>query len=222
MTNVNLTFSPARLNFTARAGITVLILLSIPIAVAAMRYLLPSLPGAPRDVLANAFALPTLPIHAGMGAVALLVGPFQFLPRLRRFHTKLHRTIGVVYLVTCLVSGFAGLLLAFGSSSGIGATLGFGSVAIIWISSTMAGFITAMRRDFTAHRRWMVRSFALTFSAVTLRLMLPLDDVFGLPFQTWFVIISFLCWIPNLMVAELYLILTGPRPQNQPVSRSLA
>jgi len=63
----------------------------------------------------------------------------------------------------------------------------------------------ALERRFAAHRAWMIRSFALTFAAVTLRLYLPLLLVVPVPFLTGYAAISFLCWVPNLMVAEAFL-----------------
>ena len=51
----------------------------------------------------------------------------------------------------------------------------------------------------------MIRSFALTFAAVMLRIYLPLAQVAGIPFDVSYPVISFLCWVPNLLVAELLL-----------------
>lgn len=51
----------------------------------------------------------------------------------------------------------------------------------------------------------MIRSFALTFAAVTLRLYLPLHLLFQVSFDDAYRAISFLCWVPNLLIAELYL-----------------
>lgn len=60
-------------------------------------------------------------------------------------------------------------------------------------------------RRFADHRAWMVRSFALTFGAVTLRLYLPIGPLLGFEFEPSYVVISFLSWVPNLAVAELIL-----------------
>jgi hypothetical protein len=63
----------------------------------------------------------------------------------------------------------------------------------------------ATQGRFIEHRAWMIRSFALTFAAVTLRLYLPLHLLFQVHFDDAYRAISFLCWVPNLLVAELYL-----------------
>ena len=62
-----------------------------------------------------------------------------------------------------------------------------------------------MRRDLVAHREWMIRSFALTFAAVTLRLYLPIAQLLPVELDDAYRAISFLCWAPNLVVAEAYL-----------------
>lgn len=59
----------------------------------------------------------------------------------------------------------------------------------------------------------MIRSWALTLAAVTLRLYLPLVMILDLSFLPWYRAISFLAWVPNLIAAELCLRRSG-RPRN--------
>lgn len=49
----------------------------------------------------------------------------------------------------------------------------------------------------------MIRSFALTFGAVTLRIYIPASQIAGIPFALAYSAISWLAWVPNLLVAEL-------------------
>ena len=57
------------------------------------------------------------------------------------------------------------------------------------------------------HRNWMIRNYSLTFAAVTLRIWLPLFIVlFGIEhFELSYAIIAWLAWVPNLIVAELFI-----------------
>ena len=48
----------------------------------------------------------------------------------------------------------------------------------------------------------MVRNYALTLAAVALRNELPLMLVARVQFSDAYVIVSWLCWVPNLLVAE--------------------
>lgn len=178
--------------------------LSVAIALFSYRYVVGVGFVAP-NVASNAFRTPWLIVHVACAATALLIAPVQFLPKLRARLGSLHRWIGRIYALACIVGGVAGFVLALGASTGPVSTAGFGSLAILWIATTAMGWRLAMRRDFARHRAWMIRSFALTFAAVTLRLYLPLMMLTPIGFEDGYRAISFLCWVPNLAVAELYL-----------------
>ena len=177
--------------------------MSAGLAVFSYRYLPRLGPMAP-DILHNLFARPWLDVHVAGAATALLLGPLQFLPKLRA-RRSVHRWIGRIYLAGCLVGGVGGLIMAFGSTAGPIATAGFGSLAVIWIFANAQGWRLARARRFDAHRAWMIRSFALTFGAVTLRLYLPLFPLLGVSFLDGYRAVSFLSWVPNLILAEIYL-----------------
>lgn len=190
-----------------------LALFCLGIAAYSARYLLHP-PGTPAQALGNPLGVPWLVIHVGGAVTALVLGSLQFLPALRRSSGPPHRWIGRVYVVGCLVGGAAGLILAPGSHAGPIASAGFGSLAVIWIAVNLLGWRAAVQGRFTEHRRWMIRSWALTLAAVTLRLYLPLVMALDLPFLPWYRAISFLAWVPNLIAAELWL--RYPKPLVQP------
>ena len=174
---------------------------ALVLSAVSLRYLLPHPPSAPANVMGNPFAAPWLPIHATLSAVALLLGVFQFI--LRPFSRRTwHRMCGRLYVACCLLSAPTGLLLAFGATTGPISTAGFGSLSIIWFATTALAFKAAQERRFVAHRRWMIRSYALTFGAVTLRLYLAIALATHMDFDTAYRAISFLAWVPNLMFAE--------------------
>lgn len=189
---------------TGRIGWGIGALLSVGVALYAYHYLLPNA-FAPPGIAENLLAKPWLVVHAGFAGTAMLLGPAQLLPRLRARRPRLHRWIGRSYVLACLMGGSAGLLLALGSSAGPIATAGFGALAVVWMLTTAMAWRQALARRFDAHRRWMLRSFALTFAAVTLRLYLPITQLLGIPFLEGYRAISFLCWVPNLIAMELYL-----------------
>lgn len=178
--------------------------LSLGVAVVSYRYL-PRLGVLPPDILRNLFARPWLDVHVAGAATALLIGPLQFLPRLRARYRQVHRWVGRTYVVACLGGAVGGLFLAFGTTAGPIATAGFGSLAVVWFFVNVQGWRRAMDRRFDEHRAWMIRSFALTFAAVTLRLYVPLAMALGFPFLDAYRAISFLAWVPNLILAELYI-----------------
>ena len=161
----------------------------------------------PPEVATNAFpSSHGLRLHITASLFALTLGPFQFVPSLRAARPSLHRWIGRIYVAACLIGGLSGGAIAMFSSSGPIAGAGFLALAAFWLLFTGLAFIAVLGRDFVAHERWMVRSFALTLAAVTLRLYLPIgvnlnNGEFTLPYT----IIAWACWVPNLIVAEIWL-----------------
>lgn len=177
--------------------------LSVGVALFSYRFVLGMGPASP-EILGNLFARPWLAVHAGGAATALLIGGFQFLPAIRR-RKPVHRWLGRIYATGCIVGGLAGLRLAFGTTAGTFAGLGFGLLALCWLYATTQAWRFARERRFDEHRRWMMRSFAMTFAAVTLRLYLPIAPMLGYDFMVGYRLTAWASWIPNLILVELYL-----------------
>lgn len=141
--------------------------------------------------------------HVFAAAFALLLGPLQFSARLRRARPALHRLSGGLYLgFGVLLGGLAGLYLAQFAHGGPVARLGFGTLAVCWLYTGLQAYLAIRRRDVRSHQRWMMRNFALAFAAVMLRVYIPLSFVVGLDFERAYALIAWLCWVPNLVVAE--------------------
>lgn len=153
-------------------------------------------------------------LHVAFGGLALLLSPLQFAARLRTRVPAVHRAVGRVVVASIAVAGAAGLVLAPHSLAGAVGTAGFGLLAVLWLAFAGTAVRAIRHRDVAAHRRWMVRTFALTYAAVTLRLWLGVliaaqTALAGVPEQVAFdrayLLVPFLAWVPNLLVAEWYL-----------------
>ncbi len=145
--------------------------------------------------------------HVFAAGFALCLGPFQFSIKLRSKHLALHRWIGRLYLgIGVLIGGLAGLLMAFHAFGGLTARLGFVCLALGWLCTGFMAYRAIRAKDIASHCRWMTRNFALTFAAVTLRLWLPGSVASGVPFELAYPVIAWLCWVPNLVVAELFVL----------------
>jgi len=147
-------------------------------------------------------------MHVGGGGLALFLAPWQFLGPLRRRAPALHRLMGRLYVIAILIGGSGGLMLAVNSYTADNiARFGFGSLAVLWLTTVAMAFAYAVQRNIASHRNWMIRSAALTFAAVTLRFYLPLASIYGqqigVSFDDAYLAISWLCWVPNLIIAEL-------------------
>lgn len=159
--------------------------------------------------------------HIAFSGFALILGVFQFLKPLRRKAPSLHRWIGRGYVLACVGGGIAGGVIALSSTAGPIAGWGFFILALLWVPFTLLALVSAMRKDFTAHERWMIRSFALTFGAVTLRLQLPIGPMITGDFLSAYIWIAWLAWVPNLIVAELF-IATLRKPKRPKATRAPA
>lgn len=161
-------------------------------------------PGARAPFLQNRFA--TMPVaafsHLFGAAVALATGPFQHNIRIRSNSLRRHRWLGRTYVFGVLVGGIAAFVMALFSEGGLPTHVGFGLLAVLWLGTTARAYFSIRAGDQERHRQWMTRSFALTYAAVTLRIYLPLSQVVGIPFEPAYQTISWLCWVPNLIVAE--------------------
>ena len=139
--------------------------------------------------------------HFGGGGIALATGVLQFAQRLRLQRPSLHRWLGRLYVVAVLLAGISGMIMAVRSEGGMIARAGFGTLAALWLWTTLQAYRAIRARQIALHRAWMWRSFALTLAAVTLRIYLPLGGLIGVPFASAYAAIAWLCWVPNLLIA---------------------
>jgi uncharacterized membrane protein len=149
--------------------------------------------------------------HVLGSGLALLIGGFQFLPGIRARRIYLHRWLGRVYLIAVLLGGIGGLILSARADGGLAGQAGFFLLAVVWLVSGWQAYAAIRRGDVQAHRIWMIRNFALTFAAVTLRIYLGVaTGALGIAFEAFYPLVAWLCWVPNLVVAE-WLIIASPR-----------
>lgn len=143
-------------------------------------------------------------VHVFSSMLVLAAGFSQFSKKLLKKRPKLHRTLGYVYVLDILmVTGPAGLLMSFYANGGLSSRIAFILLSVLWIAFTAIALYKAIKKDFVAHRIYMIRSFALTLSAVSLRIwkvviayssdMAPMDR---------YRIIAWLGWTLNLLIAE--------------------
>lgn len=194
-----------------RIGLGLVIFTSISIAAYAFLFQM----GLSGDVdFQTRFA--ALPLFAGFHVIgsglALLLGGFQFVTRLRSRRINLHRWMGRIYLLSVLVGGTGGVIMASSADGGLVGRIGFFLLGVVWLISGWQAYAAVRRGDISNHQVWMTRNFALTFAAVTLRLYLgAMTGPLGLDFAEAYPVVAWLCWVPNLIVAE-WLLIRHPRP----------
>ena len=139
--------------------------------------------------------------HIVFGGIALLIGWTQFSSKLRKTRFVLHRTIGKSYVLSVLMSGICGIYIAQFATGGINNVIGFTLSGIVWLITTILAYKAIRNGEIEALQNYMIYSYAVCFSAVTLRIWLPiLTSILG-DFNSAYQIIGWLSWIPNLIVA---------------------
>ena len=146
-------------------------------------------------------------IHVYASLWVLLAGFTQFSKRIQKHNPGLHRSFGYIYVAdVILITGPAGLLMGFYANGGLSSRTAFVVLAVLWIYFTAMALWKARRGDFKSHRHFMIRSFALTLSAITLRAWkYSITNSFELPPMDVYRAVAWLGWVPNLIFAE-YLI----------------
>jgi uncharacterized membrane protein len=115
---------------------------------------------------------PVLVVHVLCGTVAIVTCCLQVWPALRQKHPRVHRLSGRLYVAAgVLPGGVSGLAVAYVSPSGLSMQLSTMTTSVLWIATAVVGFRMVRQGRIADHRRWMVRSFALTMSIVVSRVL---------------------------------------------------
>ena len=142
--------------------------------------------------------------HIAGGLLAILIGPLQFWPKMRRDYLPVHRLAGRVYVVTVLCGAGAALGLAATSNVGPAYAVGLSGLAVAWLTTTGMAFVAIRRKNLLQHQQWMVRSYVVTFAFVTFRL---LDDAMRaghiLADDERAKLLAWASWAVPLLVAEV-------------------
>ena len=155
----------------------------------------------PNELLQNLFWKIGFYTHIIFGGLALLIGWIQFVPKWRDKNLNLHRTLGKLYVIFVFLSSLASLSIVSNATGGLIPALGFGFLGVIWFLITLFAFITIRKGNVLKHQKLMIFSYAACFSAVTLRLYMPILMLIFHDFIKAYTIVAWLCWIPNLIFA---------------------
>ncbi|NIJ52912.1 DUF2306 domain-containing protein [Dyadobacter arcticus] len=113
--------------------------------------------------------------HIFFGVLALLVGPFQFMPAIRIKYASVHRKLGLLYLMSVSLAGLAGGYLAIFDNIIRKKDFMFGAGALAmdlaWFVTGAMAFWAVKKRAYTQHREWMVRNYVLTSNFIIFRLI---------------------------------------------------
>lgn len=144
-------------------------------------------------------------VHVYASLWVLLAGFTQFSGQIQSYYPKLHRAFGYIYVTdVLLITGPAGLLMGVYANGGLPSKISFVTLAILWMTFTAVALFKAKNGDFVAHRNFIVRSYALTLSAITLRAWKwSITNSFEFPPMDVYRAVAWLGWVPNIIFAEL-------------------
>ncbi len=151
-------------------------------------------------------------VHVIASSFVLIAGFTQFFRIFRNKHPRLHRLSGWLYILTILIFALpSGFILALSASGGISTQISFILLCLFWGISTVLALYNALKKQWLLHRDWVIRSFALSLSALSLRtwkmVLYPLQ-----PYFEWLTPVhiyqleSWLGWVINLLIAEIIII----------------
>lgn len=143
-------------------------------------------------------------IHVFSSVVALAAGLTQFSDHVLKNYRRLHRIIGWIYAVDILVINFpAAMIMAYYANGLLPSKIAFTILDCLWFWFTLKAVIAARNRNISEHKRFMIRSFALTFSAITLRSwkIILVNTIHPDPL-TLYMIDAWIGFVPNLLFAE--------------------
>ena len=144
--------------------------------------------------------------HIVGASVYCLLGAFQFVPQLRRGRPSWHRIAGRILVPAGLIAGLSGMWLAvFYPRPELDVVVRLVFAALM-VGSILLGLRAILRRDFAAHRAWMIRGYAIGIGAGTQVFTMIVGTLLlggGDPDANTTVALMVAGWVINLAVAEV-------------------
>lgn len=147
-------------------------------------------------------------VHVFLSIFAIIAGLTQFSKSIVKKNKKLHRAMGYIYVTdVLLLAGPSGLVMSFFANGNALAKTSFVILSILWILCTIMALLKAREKKFVAHQTWMIRSYSLTLSAITLRLLAMVMPLFThMNAHSEYAMIAWLSWTVNLLIAEIIIL----------------
>lgn len=159
-------------------------------------------------------------IHISSAVLVIAAGLTQFSKTLMFSYPKWHRNIGKMYVFLVLfVAGPSGLLMAFYGNGGFWARCAFVFQALFWWGLTYKAYATIREGAVQQHGKYMIRSYAMTLSAISLRaatyvvsdwklrngIVCPNSSYHLVCYPDFYILVAWLSWGVNLLLAEVFI-----------------
>jgi hypothetical protein len=158
-----------------------------------------------QEAIATGWYLPAYYSHVLISGIILVAGFFQLFPKSSSKYKRIHRIMGYIYVMGILFfAAPGGIAMSLFIGRGPWVLASFITLSILWFYFTSKAFSEIRKRNIVAHQQWMWRSYALTFSAVTLRLYIFITSYgFDLSKSEAYATLAWASWVPNLILVEI-------------------
>ena len=143
--------------------------------------------------------------HVYTSIFVLILGMFQFSDYVRKKYTAIHRNLGKAYIFLILFfAAPSGLVMGYYGNGGMYSQISFCLLAILWFCFTLMAFVKIRKKKYEKHRNYMILSYSLTLSAISLRLFKwIIVHTVELPPMDTYKIVVWLGWLTNLSIAMM-------------------
>jgi len=145
--------------------------------------------------------------HLATAILPLTLGPIQFWSWFRNRYTKWHRILGKIFIVGSLLGGVSAFVLGI-LQPYQGSIVPVVILSILWLFMTLAAWITIRNKNIRAHRLFMIRSYTLALTFISLRILGDLVTKLNLLFfinseELQDTTYEWMSWVLPLLVVEL-------------------
>lgn len=145
-------------------------------------------------------------LHISLAIVSLITGPLGALKAVRAKSKSFHRWNGRIYVLSILLNFVPGVYVSLFATGGWPSTVGFLLLNTLWLGTTFLGYLFIKRKNTILHSQWIVRSFFLSFANMTIYVLVAISHhALGFSYGDSYRIAVWLCWIINLLLAELFI-----------------
>ena len=116
-------------------------------------------------------------------SIAFITGVFQLMPTVRKRNINIHRTVGYLYTISAIIGLSFGAYISFALPM-VGGLLAIipniigGTLGIIFI---LVALICLWKKEYSAHGKWILRSYSILFTVLTLYFLERLSTIHYMP-----------------------------------------
>ena len=152
-------------------------------------------------------------IHIFAGMWCVLTALLQFSTYILKKRRAIHIWSGRVYVFVVLFLGApTGLYMSYFAKGAYAEKFCFVFMALFWYYTTYKGLSTILKKDVNAHKKWMIRSYAMALTAVTFRIYHVIFFSLGMDNHLNYQVSLWISVFGNILLAELFLYYQNRKP----------